>query len=155
MQPVSQVGTPRQPGSGDATHSSTTHRSTARSRWRFVGNYLALVVAMLVGMGVGDVAARAALTATGLQFPAQYLELVALKMAFDGAVGMLVWTLLRGHGRATALELAGAMLAAPVVLFPLLWLGVISGEVLILLEHVVVLPLIYLVMRRHRSQYGG
>jgi hypothetical protein len=83
------------------------------------------------------------------------VELVAVKMAFDGAVGMVAWMRIRRHSWTSTLEMAGAMLAAPVVMFPLLWLGVLSGESLILLEHVVVLPLIYLVMRRHRSEFGG
>lgn len=150
MQSASNVRIPRQTGSGHATHSGSR-----RGRWRFAGNYLALVVAMMVGMAVVDLASRAVLTATGLRFPAQYLELVALKMAFDGAVGMVAWMRLRRRSWAATLEVAGAMLAAPVALFPLLWLAVLSAETLILLEHVVVLPLIYLVMRCHRSEFGG
>jgi hypothetical protein len=39
-------------------------------------------------------------------------------------------------------------------LFPLLWLGVITGEDLLVLEHLVMFPLMYLVMRRRRAEYG-
>jgi hypothetical protein len=44
---------------------------------------------------------------------------------------------------------------ARVALFPLLWLDVITGDALLVLEHLVMFPLMYLVMRCRRAEYGG
>jgi hypothetical protein len=71
------------------------------------------------------------------------------------SVGMVVWMRHRGHGWASTLEMAGAMFAPALALFPLLWLGVISGDDLLVLEHLAMLPLMFLVMLRRRTEYGG
>jgi flagellar biosynthetic protein FliP len=70
-------------------------------------------------------------------------------------VGMVTWMRHRGHGWASTLEMAGAMFAPAVALFPLLWLSVITGDTLLVLEHLVMFPLMYLVVRRRRAEYGG
>jgi hypothetical protein len=51
--------------------------------------------------------------------------------------------------------MTGAMFAAAIPLFPLLWLGVISGDALLLLEHAAMFPLMLLVMLRRRAEFGG
>jgi hypothetical protein len=51
--------------------------------------------------------------------------------------------------------MTGAMFAPAVALIPLLWLGVIDGNSLLMLEHLVMLPLMVLVMVRRRAEYGG
>jgi hypothetical protein len=61
----------------------------------------------------------------------------------------------RGHGWASMLEMAGAMFAPAVALFPLLWLGVIAGDALLVLEHLAMFPPMYLVMLCRRAEYGG
>jgi hypothetical protein len=151
MQTANEVRTPRaQSGSRPATHGHARHR-----RWNLLRHYLEMLAAMLVGMVVLGAAVRGVLGLAGLEFPAQYSELVALEMAFDMSVGMVVWMRHRGHGWAPTLEMAGTMFVPAVALFPLLWLGVIAGESLLLLEHVAMLPLMFLVMLRRRSEYGG
>jgi hypothetical protein len=42
-----------------------------------------------------------------------------------------------------------------VVLVPLLWLGAIAGDALLVLEHLAMFPLMFLVMLRRRAEYGG
>jgi flagellar biosynthetic protein FliP len=121
----------------------------------FQRHYLEMVAAMLVGMVVLGAAVRGVVALAGLEFAAQYPELAALEMAFDMSVGMVVWMRHRGHGWASALEMTGAMFAPLVALFPLLWLGVIAGDALVALEHLVMLPLMYLVILRRRAEYGG
>jgi flagellar biosynthetic protein FliP len=114
-----------------------------------------MVAAMLVGMVVLGAALRGVLALAGLEFPAQYPELAALEMAVTMSVGMVAWMRHRGHGWASTLEMAGAMFAPAVALLPLLWLGVIAGDALLALEHLVMLPLMFLVMLRRRAEYGG
>jgi flagellar biosynthetic protein FliP len=151
MQTADQVRTPRaQTGSGHTAHAAGGH-----GRWRFLRHYLEMVAAMFVGMVVLGAAGRGVLALAGLQFPAQYPELAALEMAVTMSAGMVAWMRHRGHGWASSLEMAGAMFAPALALFPLLWLGVISGDDLLVLEHLVMLPLMYLVMLRRRGEYGG
>ena len=150
MKPATEVRTPQaMTDSGHPTHGS------AHGNWRFFRHYLEMIIAMFVGMAVFGGAVQGALALAGLEFPTQYPELVSLKMAFEMSVGMVVWMRYRGHGWASTLEMAGVMFAPAVVLFPLLWLGAISGDSLLLLEHLAMFPLMLLVMLRRRSEYGG
>jgi flagellar biosynthetic protein FliP len=114
-----------------------------------------MVAAMVVGMVVLGAAVRGVLALAGLPYLTQYPELAALEMAVTMSAGMVVWMRHRGHGWASTLEMAGAMFAPAVVLFPLLWLGVIAGDALPVLEHLAMFPLMYLVMLRRRAEYGG
>ena len=151
MQTADQVRTPRaQTGSGHTAHAAGGH-----GRWRFLRHYLEMVAAMFVGMVVLGAAGRGVLALAGLRYPTQYPEVAALKMAATMSAGMVAWMRHRGHGWASSLEMAGAMFAPALALFPLLWLGVISGDDLLVLEHLVMLPLMYLVMLRRRGEYGG
>jgi hypothetical protein len=133
----------------------TPQGQTASGRWRFRRHYLEMVAAMLVGMVILGGLVRGVLAQAGLKFPAQYPELAALEMAFDMSVGMVAWMRHRGHRWASTLEMAGAMFAPALALFPLLWLGVISGDSLLVLEHLAMFPLMFLVMLRRRGEYGG
>jgi hypothetical protein len=151
MKTTDQVGAPR--AQTDGGH--PIRAAVGRGRWRFLRHYLEMVAAMLVGMIVLGAAVRGVLALAGLRFPARYPELVALEMAFDMSVGMAAWMRHRGHGWASTLEMAGAMFAPAVALVPLRWLGIVAGDDLLALEHLAMLPLMYLVMLRRRGQYGG
>jgi flagellar biosynthetic protein FliP len=151
MKAADEARTPRaQTGSGHPTHAAGGH-----GRWRFLRHYLEMVAAMLVGMVVLGGALRGVLALAGLRYPTQYAELAALEMATTMSVGMVAWMRHRGHRWASTLEMAGAMFAPAVALMPLLWLGAIAGDTLLLLEHVAMFPLMYLVMLRRRAEYEG
>jgi hypothetical protein len=128
---------------------------TQIGRWRFLRHYLEMVAAMLVGMVALGAALRGVLALAGLELPARYPALAALEMAATMAAGMVAWMRHRGHRWASTLEMAGAMFAPAVALSPLLWLGVIAGDALLLLEHLAMFPLMFLVMLRRRAEYGG
>jgi hypothetical protein len=126
MKAGDEAGTPRaQTGGGRPGHAAGWH-----GRWRFLRHSLEMVAAMLVGMVVLGAALRGVLALAGLHYPTRYAELVAL-------------------------EMAGAMFAPAVALVPLLWLGVIAGDALLVLEHLAMLPLMFLVILRRRAEYGG
>ena len=147
MQTSDQARTlPAQPG---------TRRRTHHGRWRFLWHYLEMVAAMLVGMVVLGAALRGVLAVAGLRYPTQYPELAALEMASTMSVGMVAWMRYGRHGWASTLEMAGAMFAPAIALIPLLWLGLIAGDSLMVLEHLAMLPLMYLVMLYRRAEYGG
>lgn len=127
-----------------------------RRWWRFTRHYLEMVVAMLVGMGVLGGLLYVALAAAGIAYSsAQYPELASLEMAFTMSVGMATWMRYRGHGWIGILEMSGAMFAPAVVLFPLLWLGVMAGESVTMFMHVAMLPLMLVVMLVRRYEYMG
>lgn len=125
------------------------------SRWRFARHYLEMLAAMLVGMAVLDAALSGVLALAGTEFPTRYPALTAVKMTFDMSVGMLVWMRHRGHGRPATLEMTASMFAAVLVLLPFVWLGGLSGEGLLLLQHALMLPLMFVVMLRRREEYAG
>jgi hypothetical protein len=70
----------------------------SRRGWRLLRYLLELAAAVLVGMPVLGAAVRGLLALVGGEFPAEHPELVALEMAIDGSVGMVVWMRHRGHG---------------------------------------------------------
>jgi hypothetical protein len=151
MKLADQVRTPRaQIGRRPPTNPAGGH-----GRWRFLRHYLEMVAAMVVGMVALGAALRGVLALVGLEVPTRYPELAALEMAFTMSVGMAAWMRHRGHRWASTLEMAGAMFAPTIALVPLLWLGVISGDALLVLEHLAMLPLMYLLMARRRAEYGG
>jgi hypothetical protein len=151
MQTADKVRTPRaQTGSEHTAHAAGGH-----GRRGFLCHYLEMVAAMLVGMVALGAAVRGVVALAGLQYPTQYPELPALEMAVTMAAAMVAWMRHRGHRWASTLEMAGAMFAPAVALFPLLWLGLIASDTLLLLEHLAMFPLMYLVMLRRRAEYGG
>jgi hypothetical protein len=126
------------------------------SHRRLLRHYVEMLVAMFVGMLVVGGAIRGLLALTAVSYSTtEQPELSVLEMAFDMSVGMAVWMRYRGHGWPSTLEMTGAMFAPAIALLPLLWLDVIGGDSLMLLEHVLMLPLMYVVMLRRRSEYGG
>lgn len=131
-----------------------TTATQVRRRPGFVRHYLEMVAAMFVGMAVFGAAVRGVLAAASLSYPPQP-EVLVVEMALDMAVAMIVWMRYRGHGWASTLEMAGAMVAPAVVLIPLAWLGLIAVDSVLMLEHVVMLPLMYVIMLRRRHEYEG
>jgi hypothetical protein len=121
----------------------------------FLRHYLEMVAAMLVGMVVLGALVRGVLVLAGLPYPTRYPELAALEMAATMSAGMVAWMRYRGHRWASTLEMVAAMFAPAVALLPLLWLGVIAGDALLMLEHLVMFPLMFLVMLRRRAEYRG
>jgi len=134
----------------DAGHSHHT------GAWRhFFRHYLEMLAAMLVGMAVFGALIRGGLALAGLEFPARHPELLVLEMALDMTAGMTIWMRHRGHGWPATAEMAASMIVPALALLPLLWLDVLSGDAVMLLEHVLMLPLMLLVMLRRREEYGG
>jgi flagellar biosynthetic protein FliP len=112
-----------------------------------------MIVAMFVGMAILGMAGAGVEALTDLELPGAP-EPAALKMAVDMSVGMMVWMRYRRHGWAGTLEMVGAMLVPVAVFVPLSWLGVISGELLMIIMHVVMLPLVLVVMLHRRAEYA-
>ena len=75
-------------------------------------------------------------------------------MAANMTVATAAWMRLRRHGWAAVAEMAVAMCAPFLVLFPPLWLGVLSASGLMVLGHVLMLFTIAAAMLRRRREYS-
>lgn len=130
----------------------TTIRST-RPNWRaaltnrtFVVHYLQMLIAMLAGMAVlGPLSMLVGDEAR--------IEVHAVLMATSMTAGMAGWMTWQRHPWPGILEMGLAMYLAFVVLFPLLWLGLLPGEGVMLAGHVLMLPAMALAMLHRREQY--
>jgi hypothetical protein len=122
---------------------------------RFVWHYVQMIIAMGVGMLVLGMARAGLLGVLDVELSsARHPEIAALLMAFDMSVGMVVWMRYRGHGWAATLEMVGAMFAPVVLLAPLTLAGAMSGDALMTVMHVAMLPLMFVVMLRRRAEYS-
>jgi hypothetical protein len=125
------------------------------SRRHFLRHYLEMIVAMFAGMAVLGAAGAAIFALADVEFSmTRYPEAASLKMAFDMSVGMALWMRYRGHAWPATLEMCAVMFIPPVALFPLLWAGTIDAHGLMMLEHILMLPLMYLAMLRRRHEYA-
>jgi hypothetical protein len=127
-------------------------RSTPRRR--FWLHFVEMVVAMVVGMfalvpvfdlitdslGWSDLFARA--------------DMAGLVMATSMTIGMAAWMRIRGCGWPAIAEMGAAMYLAFVVLFPLVWLGIISGMTMMIVGHVLMLPAMLGAMLLRKAEYS-
>jgi flagellar biosynthetic protein FliP len=95
---------------------------------------LLMPVSMLAGAGAG-------------------VELQALLMATSMSVGMTALMVWHRSPVSSIVEMCLAMYVSFAVLLPAHWLGLLSGEAVIVLGHVVMLPMMAAVMLRRREQY--
>jgi hypothetical protein len=130
----------------------TTRRRPALGR--FVRHYLEIVVATVAGMVVLGPAESMLLNPIGWAELLAHPETYALVMATNMTLAMAAWMRLRGHGWAATAEMTVAMYAPFVLLFPPLWLGVLSVTGLMVLGHVLMLFAIAAAMLRRRDEYA-
>ena len=120
---------------------------------RLVGHYLEIVLAAVAGMVVLGPAESMLLNPIGWAEVVANFEAATLVMATNMTVAAAAWMRLRGHGWAAIAEMAVAMYAPFLVLFPPLRLGVLSASGLMALGHVLMLFTIAAAMLRRRDQY--
>jgi hypothetical protein len=133
----------------------TTRTTLRRPTLRFVRHYLEIVVAAVAGMVVLGPVEPMLLKPIGLAELLAHSETYALVMATNMAVAVAAWMRFRRHGWAAIAEMAVAMSAPFVVLFPPLWLGVLSATGLMVLGHMLMLFAIAIAMLRRRDEYTG
>jgi hypothetical protein len=134
----------------------TTPRTWARTpAWQFVRHYLEMVVAMVLGMVLLAPLEAALLNPLGWAAVYAVPELEALIMASNMTVAMVVWMRHRGHGWAATNEMAAAMYLPFLVLFPPLWLGLITPATMLAGGHLLMLAAMAAAMLRRRAEYTG
>jgi hypothetical protein len=115
-----------------------------------------MTVVMMLGMAVLGAVSEVALAAVGLDYDRADLGspvLSALIMAFNMSAPMAWWMRRRGHSWPYTAEMAAAMFVPVLALIPLLWLGVISGDALSMIQHAVMIPSMLAVMLRRRGEF--
>lgn len=120
---------------------------------RFIRHFLEMVVAMMAGMMVLGLVRALIATYFGWSDLFDRPELHALTMAADMTVAMSLWMRYRGHSWISIAEMATAMVLPFVVLFVPLWAGALSGETLLLVGHVLMLPAMVIAMLHRRGEY--
>ena len=128
---------------------------TRAAVWRFVRHYLEMVAAMVLGMAVLGPAESVLLDPLGWQSVRAVPELDALVMATNMTVAMVAWMRYRSNSRAATSAMAAAMYLSFVLLFPLLWLGFLSADGMLLGGHLLMLPAMAGAMLLHRDEYTG
>jgi hypothetical protein len=127
-----------------ATTSTENTRST-RKLARFVGHYVEMAAAMVVGM-----------VALGPLWPAAWLvraDVDALAMATNMTLAMVLWMCIRRHSWPRIVEMSAVMYLPFVALLVPYWLGVLSGTGLMIAGHVIMFPLMLVAMLWRRSEY--
>ena len=129
----------------------TTPRSawTRAEAWRFTRHYLEMVVAMVVGMVVlGPL--------EGLVWPGldDRIDVHALVMATNMAIGMGAWMRFRGHSWRGIAEMSASMYLPFAVLLVPYWAGAIGADALMTWGHVLMLPAMALAMLLRPAEYA-
>jgi hypothetical protein len=134
-------------------HASVEPEPRHRGAAHFLRHLVEMVLAMIAGMMLlGPVwdTATAALGAAGV---IARPDVAALVMATNMTVGMSVWMRHRRHGWAAVAEMGAAMYVPILALLVPFWTGAVSGELLMLGGHVLMLPAMVVAMAVRRDEY--
>jgi len=127
---------------------TSTPRTTTRANLRFALHFIEMVVAMFLGMvALGPLWS---LAAPGLSDNAAAQVLI---MATDMSLGMALWMRIRRHGWARIAEMSAAMYLPFLVLLVPYAFGAISGSVMMMGGHVLMLPAMLAAMVWRRCDY--
>lgn len=118
---------------------------------RALGRHFAeMVAAMVVGMLVLE-PVRMGL-ASALDAPELGGEAACMAMATEMSIAMALWMRIRHHGWGETLQMCLAMYVSFVVLFPLLWVGLLDAGVVLLVGHLLMLIAMWILIRRHDAK---
>ena len=134
---------------------SRASQQRTKTRRQFLKHLGEMTVAMLLGMAVLGMPSEIAFDAAGIDYGRIELEwptVPALVMAFNMSVPMVLWMRRRRHSWSYTMEMAAAMFIPVLALTPALWLGLISGDGLSMVQHAVMIPSMIVVMLRHRRE---
>ncbi|GAA4011515.1 hypothetical protein GCM10022247_37430 [Allokutzneria multivorans] len=126
------------------TTTETTRTSRAKLA-RFVGHYVEMIAAMIIGMIALAPVWPDAWTARP--------DANAIIMATDMTVAMALWMRVRGHSWPRTLEMSAVMYVPFVIMLAPYWLGLLSGSALMIIGHVVMFPLMLVAMVWRRGDY--
>jgi hypothetical protein len=122
---------------------------------RFARHYAEMIVAMFAGMGLLIPVLIGVLAVFGLAMhDSDTLMLGSMGVAMT--VPMVAWMRFRGHGWAPCADMTAAMLVPTLAILVLLWSSTVEDAgMLMVAEHVVMLPSMLAAMLRRRDEYTG
>lgn len=121
-------------------------RPLRRRAVRFIGHYVEMVAAMVIGMMLLAPVWPTAWTARP--------DVAALVMAANMTLGMALWMAIRRHTARQVAEMSAAMCAPFVVLLVPYWFGLITGGTLMLAGHVLMFVTMLAAMLGRRDRYA-
>ncbi|MFD1932492.1 MULTISPECIES: hypothetical protein [Nonomuraea] len=121
----------------------------------FARHYGEMLLAMIIGMLLLAPVWAAAGEWLGLAAVFGRADVGALIMATDMTAAMTVWMRHRGHSWQPVAEMGAAMYVPFLLLLPPFWLGLVSGDTVMIAGHVLMLPAMLAVMLRRREEYGA
>ena len=127
---------------------TSTRTSALRGHLRFAGHFAEMVVAMLAGM-----VALGPLWSWALPGLSAYPVAGVLVMATNMSIGMALWMRIRKHSWPRIAEMCAAMYVPFVALLIPYWLGAISGDLLMMAGHVLMIPAMLAAMVWRRADY--
>ncbi|GAA3466145.1 hypothetical protein [Nonomuraea roseola] len=126
-----------------------TKTATLRFAWHFGEMLVAMILGMVLLGPVWD-----ALTSwLGLAALFARTDVAVMVMAADMTVAMTIWMRYRGHSWAPVAEMGAAMFVPFLLLLPPYWLGALSGEVVMIAGHVLMLPAMLAAMLWRKDEY--
>jgi hypothetical protein len=137
-----------------ALHLDVALATSTTSKRRFLRHYLEMVVVMMVSMAVLGALISGILVILGHSNLRHVAGLRAFVMTMNMIIGMSVWMRLRGHGWASTLEMDASMVLPFVLLIGPYWARLLSGGALIGVEHLLMLPFMFLAMLRRHDEYA-
>jgi len=135
----------RQRSSIPVTTTEITGRTATRKLVRFVGHYLEMVAAMVIGM-----------VALAPLWPTDWLartDVGAIVMATNMTLAMGLWMRIRRHSWVRTGEMCAAMYLPFGALLVPYWLGALPGTALVIAGHVIMFPLMLAAMLWRRSDH--
>ncbi|MFC6016783.1 hypothetical protein ACFP2T_11270 [Plantactinospora solaniradicis] len=135
----------------DSRHepSGTRHRPVLHFLRHFAEMTVAMVLGMLLFGPVWEVIAAGLGRSAALGRP----DVDALVMATNMTLGMSIWMRHRGHRWGPVAGMGAAMYVPFLLFLPAYWLGAVSGDVLLMAGHVLMLPAMLLAMLLRRTEY--
>lgn len=134
-------------------HLMTRPTSTVRTARAFAVHYVQMLLAMGAGMVLLLPAWALATQGLAAAWSARP-EVPPLVMATSMAAGMSAWMRLRRHSCRDAVEMSASMYAGFVALFPFLWLGLLDGDGVMALGHVLMLVTMAVAMLARSEVYA-
>lgn len=119
----------------------------------FLRHFAEMTVAMLLGMLLLGPVWEVIAAGLGRSDAFGRHDVAALVMATDMTLAMSVWMRHRGHRWGPVAEMGAAMYVPFLLFLPAYWLGAVSGDVLLMAGHVLMLPAMLLAMLLRRNEY--
>jgi hypothetical protein len=122
-------------------HHHAAPAAGGRSPWRAWSFHLAeMMIAMFAGMAVLGFALEGLLSLVGASLSDAPAAVMASVMAFNMTAPMAWWMHHRGHATRHNLEMSASMIVPTALVIALHWLGAVSADSVVLIQHVVMIP---------------